>query len=130
MSGNYVNSLAAMPSMHFGYAFCIGYTIIYHSGAFRRKLEKGETRKSTTWKLWYLFVAIAYPGLILVTIVATANHYWLDAMVATVVACLAFLCNRVFLALLPVEDVLLWILRMEKPISSTGERFHQRGGRL
>ena len=78
----------------------------------------------------YVFIGLGYPSMILITIVATANHYWMDALMATVVACTAYLCNGIFLALLPVEDLLLWALRLEKPIPSTGERFRQRGGRL
>ena len=116
--------------MHFGYAFVIGCTMIYHAGIFRRSLEKGETRKGWLGKCFYLFVGLGYPGMILVTIVATANHYWMDALMATLVACAAYLCNGVFLALLPLEDMLLWCLRLEKPIPSTGERFRAKGGRL
>ena len=130
MSGNFVNSLAAMPSMHFGYAFVIGLTMMYHAGIFRRTLEKGETRKGFLGKLFYCLVGLGYPSMILVTIVATANHYWMDALMATIVACGAYLCNSIFLALLPLEDLLLWALRLEKPIPSTGERFRQRGGRI
>lgn len=125
MSGKYVNSLAAMPSMHFGYSFCIGSTLIWHSGLFRSKLEPGETRKSWFWKIFYLALGIAYPATILVTIVATANHYFMDAAMATLVAIAAFLCNKIFLSLLPLEDLLLWALRLEKPIPSTGDRFHR-----
>lgn len=130
MSGKYVNTLAAMPSMHFGYAFCIGSTFIYHSGLFRRTLEPGEVRKSTAWKLFYLFAGIAYPAFILVTIVATANHYYLDAMVATCFVLLSFLCNKVFYVFIPLEDLLLYVLRVDKPVPTTGERFHEKGGRL
>lgn len=130
MSGDYVNSLAAFPSMHFGYSFVIGCTMLYHSGIFRHAMERGETRKSTFWKFWYVLVAISYPSMILITVVATANHYWLDALAASVVACLAYLSNKIFLMLLPLEDLLLWVLRLEKPIPSTGERFHQRGGKV
>lgn len=68
--------------------------------------------------------------MILVTIVATANHYWMDALMACVVAGFAYSCNKVFLALLPLEDLLLWCLRAEKPIPSTGESFRLRGGRI
>ncbi|MCJ1469057.1 hypothetical protein MMC07_007689 [Pseudocyphellaria aurata] len=128
MSGDYVNSLAAMPSMHFGYSFVIGCTMIYHSGIFRRKMEKGEARKSLVWKSVYVLIGFGYPSIILVTIVATANHYWLDAFIATFVASLAYLCNHVFLSLLPLEDLLLWLLRLEKPVPSTGDRFRQEGG--
>lgn len=130
MGGQYVNSLAAMPSMHFGYAFCIGCTMIYHSGLLRSRLEKGEMRKSFAWKLFYFAIGIGYPALILVTIVATANHYFLDALMATVFVCLAFFCNKVFYIMLPVEDWLLWAIRAEKPIPSTGERFRELGCRL
>jgi hypothetical protein len=28
---------------------------------------------------------------------------------------------------LPAEDILLWILRIEKPVPTTGDRLHQRG---
>lgn len=130
MSGKYVNQLAAMPSMHFGYAFAIGSTLIYHSGVFRKRLEKYETRKTTGWKLFYCFLGVFYPSFILLVILATANHYWLDAIVAFFCVLLAFACNRIFLALMPLEDLLLWAWRLEKPIPSTGERFHARGGRL
>lgn len=104
--------------------------MLFHSGIFRRNLIKGEVRKSAFWKFWYILIAIGYPAMVLTAIVATANHYWMDAIMATVVASLAFLGNRVFLILLPLEDYLLWVLRLEKPIPSTGERFHLRGGNL
>ncbi|KAI9737062.1 MAG: hypothetical protein M1834_000652 [Cirrosporium novae-zelandiae] len=128
MSGKYVNSLAAMPSMHFGWSFIIGCSILHYSGLFRRTLVKGEVRKSLPWKIFYLLLAIAYPTLVLTAIIATANHYWLDAVVAVFVVIASFICNKIFFVLLPIEDFLFWILRAEKPIPSTGERFHQRGG--
>ncbi|KAK2624821.1 hypothetical protein QTJ16_006014 [Diplocarpon rosae] len=128
MSGKYVNSLAAMPSMHFGYSFCIGMTMLYHSGILRRSLEPGEKRKSKLWQLFYLTLAIGYPCWILITIVATANHYYLDACVAFVVVIVAFLCNKVFFVLLPLEDLLLWCLRLDKPIPSTGDRGRRMTG--
>jgi hypothetical protein len=129
MKGKYVNSLAAMPSMHFGYSFCIGCTMIYHSGMFRKTLEPGEQRKSRTWSLFYVLFGIAYPSWILITIIATANHYYLDAFVAFFVVILAYACNWIFLVFLPLEDLLLWCLRLEKPLPSTGDRFRMRSGR-
>lgn len=113
-----------------GYSFCIGCTILFHSGIFRRNLIKGEVRKSVFWKVWYVFIGVGYPLMVLTAIVSTANHYFLDAIMATVVATLAFFSNRIFLILLPLEDYLLWGLRIEKPIPSTGERFHLNGGAL
>jgi hypothetical protein len=119
-SQKYVNSLAAMPSMHFGYSFCIGCTMIYHSGMFRSKLEPQEKRKSLPWKIFFVLFGIAYPAFVFITIIATANHYFLDVLVAVAVVTAAFLCNRVFLVLLPLEDLLFWSLRLEKPIPVTG----------
>ena len=116
--------------MHFGYAFVIGCTMLYHAGLFRRTLEKGETRKNWVWKLIYIAIAVGYPTLVLTAIVATANHYWMDALMATIVACIAFLVNRMLLVFLPLEDLLLWALRLEKPAPTTGVRFRQRGGKI
>ncbi|KAH7072474.1 PAP2 superfamily-domain-containing protein [Paraphoma chrysanthemicola] len=130
MSGKFVNQLAAMPSMHFGYSFCIGMTMIYHSGIFRRTLERGEVRKNIFWKLFYLSLGFGYPTFILVTIVATANHYFMDAMVATCFVFISFLCNKVFYVFIPLEDLFLYAIRADKPIPTTGERFHDKGGRL
>ncbi|KAF1948457.1 hypothetical protein CC80DRAFT_498116 [Byssothecium circinans] len=130
MSGKYVNSLAAMPSMHFGYSFTIGATLIYHSGIFRRTLEQGESRKNMFWKLFYLIVGIGYPAFILTTIVATANHYYMDALVAMGFVLFSFLCNKVFYVFIPLEDLLLYVIRAEKPIPTTGRRYHEQGGRI
>lgn len=126
MKGKYVNSLAAMPSMHFGYSFCIGCTTMYHSGIGRRTLERGEARKSKPLALFYALFAIAYPSWILITIVATANHYYLDAAVAFLAVIVAFVCNRVFMVFLPLEDWLLWVLRVDKPVPTTGERSQEK----
>lgn len=122
MSGKYVNALAAMPSMHFAYAFSIGCVLLYHSGIFRKTLEPGEVRKSKFWQIYFMWFGIAYPLFILVTIVATANHYYLDAWVGFLVTIIGFLCNRVFMVFVPLEDLLLWCLRLEKPIPSTADR--------
>jgi PAP2 superfamily len=58
------NQYAAMPSLHFGWAALVAYGII-----------RGGTKP---WR----WIAIAYPVITLLAIVATANHYWLDAAVA------------------------------------------------
>ena len=126
MSGKYVNSLAAMPSMHFAYAFVIGCTVVYHSGVFRNDVEKGESKKGVLGRLLYCSFGLGYPAMVLMTIIATANHYWMDALVASVVACAAYFFNEICLILLPVEDLLLWVLRVEKPVPSTGGRLGQR----
>lgn len=58
------NQFAAMPSLHFGWAVVVAVGVI-RAG-----------RSPLRW-LW-----IAHPTLTLLVIVGTANHYWLDAIVA------------------------------------------------
>ncbi|PSM39746.1 hypothetical protein C6Y14_30145 [Streptomyces dioscori] len=58
------NQFAAMPSLHFGWALMIAIGLI------------AATRSRWRW-LWLL-----HPLLTLLVIVGTANHYWLDAVVA------------------------------------------------
>ncbi|GHG85638.1 phosphatase PAP2 family protein [Streptomyces lanatus] len=59
------NQFAAMPSLHFGWALMVAIGLIVAS------------RSRWRW-LWLL-----HPLLTLLVIVGTANHYWLDAIVAT-----------------------------------------------
>jgi hypothetical protein len=59
------NQFAAMPSLHFGWALMVAIGLI------------AATRSRWRW-LWLL-----HPLLTLLVIVGTANHYWLDAIVAT-----------------------------------------------
>ncbi|MFE9448381.1 phosphatase PAP2 family protein [Streptomyces sp. NPDC006739] len=59
------NQFAAMPSLHFGWALMVAVGLIV------------ATRSRRRW-LWLL-----HPLITLVVIVGTANHYWLDAVVAT-----------------------------------------------
>jgi hypothetical protein len=58
------NQFAAMPSLHFGWAVLVAYGVV-------RALN---TR-------WRLLIAL-HPAITLAAIVLTANHYWLDALVA------------------------------------------------
>jgi hypothetical protein len=59
------NQFAAMPSLHFGWALMLAIGLIV------------ATRSRWRW-LWLL-----HPAWTLLVIVGTANHYWLDAIVAT-----------------------------------------------
>jgi hypothetical protein len=186
MSGKFVNKLAAMPSMHFGYAFCIGCVFVYESGFMRQWCRpstlwgKGRPASSSSsgggggtdsdddhtladdnsssssgddtvagsgilgygrddeaWKgsgrgadrqrspaarITYLVLGVLYPTFILLCIVGTANHYILDAVVAAFVVLISYVCNRVLLNFLVLEDWLLWALRLEKPEPTTGRR--------
>ncbi|MFE0099930.1 phosphatase PAP2 family protein [Streptomyces sp. NPDC059009] len=58
------NQFAAMPSLHFGWALMVAIGVIV------------ATKSRWRW-LWLL-----HPLLTLLVIVGTANHYWLDAIVA------------------------------------------------
>ncbi|AZQ38891.1 inositol phosphorylceramide synthase [Streptomyces cyaneochromogenes] len=70
------NQFAAMPSLHFGWALMMAIGLIV------------ATRSRWRW-LWLL-----HPLLTLLVIVGTANHYWLDAIVATAVLGLALAVIR------------------------------------
>ncbi|WP_030348671.1 phosphatase PAP2 family protein [Streptomyces sp. NRRL S-1022] len=65
------NQFAAMPSLHFGWALMLAIGLI------------AATRSRWRW-LWLL-----HPLITLLVIVGTANHYWLDAIVATAMLGLA-----------------------------------------
>lgn len=141
MSGKFVNKLAAFPSMHFGYAFCIGCVFVADSGvlmglinrATKYILRNGNAHYDdedeedklladrSPWVRALMFAfGIWYPCWILLTIVGTANHYFIDAFAAIFTVMLAYTFNRFLLVFLPLEDYLLWACRMEKPIPTTG----------
>ena len=68
------NPHAAVPSMHFGYALMIGMVglVLLRS-----------------WPLRLL--ALAYPGVVFLTITGTANHYVLDALAGGLVVAIGFI---------------------------------------
>lgn len=68
---NMSNQYAAMPSMHIGWSLWCGLTIF--------ALAKAP---------WGKILGLLYPTATLVVIVATANHFWLDAVGGLI--CLAF----------------------------------------
>jgi PAP2 superfamily protein len=72
-----VNSYAAVPSMHCGFALMVGITAIALS---RRRVFK---------LMW-----ACYPLLVLFLVVVTANHFWLDGLAGAAVAALAALVAR------------------------------------
>ncbi|MEU9146369.1 phosphatase PAP2 family protein [Streptomyces sp. NPDC048349] len=67
------NQFAAMPSLHFGWALMVALGMI--------------AATSGPWRaLWLL-----HPALTLFVVVGTANHYWLDALVAALLLAAALL---------------------------------------
>jgi hypothetical protein len=60
------NQIAAMPSLHFGWAMIFAIAVI--------------TVLKTPWR----WVAVLHPILMVLSIIATANHWWIDAAAAGV----------------------------------------------
>lgn len=114
---------AAMPSLHFGYSLLIGLTII--SIPIRTHQQQWKTfsifgsrihvsipnvRRTTC-----ILAGTLYPLIILIAIVATANHFILDAVAGAMVCGLAWSYNHVLLNLLPLEDWFLCAIRVHFP---------------
>jgi len=121
-SGKFFNQLAAFPSLHFGYSFCIGTVLLHHSGLLQRPFARRKKRMSQLSQSFIALFSVLYPCFVLTIIVATANHYWLDALAAMVVVAFAWVFNRGLLVLLPLEDLFLHCFKLAKPIPTTGGR--------
>jgi len=67
----FANQFAAMPSLHFGWALVIAWAVLLAT--------------KSRWRS----IVLAHPVITLAAIVLTANHYWLDAVVATLLFALA-----------------------------------------
>jgi len=98
---------AAMPSLHFGYSFLIGLTVA--TIPLRKSGYMGWRR------LAIVATGMLYPFIILTAIVATANHFVLDAVAGAIACILAWYLNSGLLNLLPIEDHFLNVLRLHKP---------------
>jgi hypothetical protein len=70
--GNIANEFAAMPSLHFGWSIIMAVAIVRYG------------RSPLRW------IIVAHPMLTTAAIVMTANHYWLDALVAGAVIALVY----------------------------------------
>ncbi|KAL1969118.1 hypothetical protein VTN77DRAFT_372 [Rasamsonia byssochlamydoides] len=91
-------TIAAMPSLHFANSLFVGYCFYKFSPhAILRSLAP----------LWPVMMGLS--------IIATANHYVLDLIVGVGVLCTAYRFNRAILVLLPVEEFLFRLTRLEKP---------------
>ena len=122
---------AAMPSLHFGYSLLIGATILTIPLAPQHRRSRSlplpifnnshpdlaPRLPLPSWqRICCTLVGISYPSMILVAIIATANHFILDAVAGAVVCAIGWHSNRILLNLLPVEDYFLWCLRIHKPV--------------
>jgi hypothetical protein len=76
VSGISVDQLAAMPSVHVGWALLVAWAVI---------------RVSSSRYRWWVLV---HPVLTMFVVVATANHFWLDGIVAAVLLALSVAALR------------------------------------
>ena len=79
--GSFYNPIAAVPSLHFGYAFIVGVAV---AALARRRAVR--------------LASAAYPALMLFIIVATGNHFLFDAFAGGVVAVAGWLVAKVLVA--------------------------------
>ncbi|MCH7996545.1 MAG: phosphatase PAP2 family protein [Chloroflexi bacterium] len=88
----YYNAFAAMPSIHFGWTVLFG--VMFFS----------------TGILWLRILGVLYPTITFFAIVATGNHYIMDAIGGAGVIAIAFLINRMLIRKnLPLSPSLLYI---------------------
>jgi len=128
----FTKKFVAMPSLHFGYSLLIGLTVATiplnraHASTTSMVLPlMNRSHPSLAPKItipsWRRLLCVAvgffYPALILVAILATANHFILDAVAGSIVCAAAWYGNDVLLNLLVVEDWFLWVVRIHKPES-------------
>jgi hypothetical protein len=71
----FANQFAAMPSLHFGWALVIAWAVLLAT--------------TSRWR----FLVLAHPVITLAAIVLTANHYWLDAVAASVLFAFALVVD-------------------------------------
>jgi len=139
---------AAMPSLHFGYALLIGITIATlplspsstptksaspsHSRArshsislpfSKRRIHLPSLSTPSLHRLLCITLGFLYAATILVAILATANHFILDAVAGAAVCAIGWLGNGVLLNLRPVEDYAMWCVRIH-----VGDRGEKRDG--
>lgn len=137
-TNRFCNQYAAMPSLHFGYSALIGMTVatIPLSHTKRASPEQRTDGGKHTFgiglpdwrRVFCVVIGVAYPSIILVAIIATGNHFILDAVAGAVVCTLAWKCNRILLNLLPLEDAFLWCIRTHFP-EKKGFHSDTEGGR-
>jgi hypothetical protein len=93
-------TIAAMPSLHFGTSAFIGCG-----------LWSFAPRSHVILR----YIALVYPFAMLATILATANHFLLDAVVGVLVPIFGWRVQDMLLVLLPLEEKMFHLLRIEKP---------------
>jgi hypothetical protein len=116
-----------MPSLHFGYSLLVGATLMQlplsQESKRRRFSVPGlrtnfvlQIRPPSMPKLFCQVIGFLYPFTILIAIIATANHFILDAVAGALICFFALWCNDLMKNLLPLEDYIFWCLRLHKPV--------------
>lgn len=122
-SNKFCNQFAAMPSLHFGYSLLVGMTVVTLPLASRHQGNRvsvsflgcrGSVYIPSLTRAVCVFLGLAYPTIILIAIVSTANHFILDAVAGAMVCAIAWRGNEVLLNFVPLEDWFLWCLRAHK----------------
>jgi PAP2 superfamily len=76
VAGFNADQLSAMPSVHVGWALLVALVVVQVS--------------KSRWR----WLALAYPALTVLAVTVTANHYWLDGIVAALLLGLVLLVQR------------------------------------
>jgi hypothetical protein len=76
VAGFNADQLSAMPSVHVGWALLVAVAVVQVS--------------RSRWR----WLALGYPVLTVLAVVVTANHYWLDGIVAALILALVLLVQR------------------------------------
>jgi hypothetical protein len=100
-NNRYQLTIAAMPSLHFGISALIAWCLFYRAPHKAIRV-----------------LAIFWPATMLFTILATANHFLLDAFVGGLVPIISWLVSDVWLIFRPLEEWLYWLCRTEKPLAA------------
>jgi hypothetical protein len=97
----YQLTIAAMPSLHFGIAVLVAWCLAHWAP---HKVVR--------------VIAVFWPAAMLFTIIATANHFFLDAFVGALVPVISWSINSTWLVFRPAEEWLYWVCRTEKPLAA------------
>ncbi|MGH9135265.1 MAG: phosphatase PAP2 family protein [Ilumatobacteraceae bacterium] len=94
------NQIAAMPSLHFGWAVIAAMAVV----------QVFKTR----WR----YLAVLHPILMATAILATANHWWVDAAAAGLIILLCWAVAKIVSRLLATREQQRWDDRAYTPVST------------
>jgi hypothetical protein len=116
-TNKFCNQYAAVPSMHFGYSFFIGLNIFKNGGL--------KSTRPMWQRLLCCMFGLFYPLLLLTAIVATGNHFFLDALVGGLAILLGFACNRFVLVLWPLQVKLFKKFNINMPMAPSDYKYNR-----